>query len=374
MVEANQQYSDDEVEQTFIEKPDILDKFKGAGKITDLAIKKAIELCVPGADVYKVTAEVNNFVEEEVKKVFSNKKSKNMERGIAFPCTISVDNIMGHFSPLADESGIIEEGDVCKIVVGSHFDGYGANTAATHVAGDAKVTGRKADVVLAAYNAYLAAQRAIREATTNTSVTEAIAAVCKEFECEPVEGVLSHKLKRHLIDGNDCIINKETPTQRVEEFEFTAGDVFNLDVFVSTGEGKPKESELRCTVYKRELEVQYNLRMKSSRAFFTEVNKRFPTLPFSMASLEDSTAAKVGVKECVEHDLLVPYPVLCEKKGEFVAQFGCTIALQTKSTALLSGNIPFDTKRFESDKSVKNEETAKLIARDLWVREKQKKK
>ena len=36
MVEANQQYSDDEqVEETFIEKPAILDKFKGAGQITD---------------------------------------------------------------------------------------------------------------------------------------------------------------------------------------------------------------------------------------------------------------------------------------------------------------------------------------------------
>lgn len=329
MVEANQQYSDDEVEQTFIEKPDILDKFKGAGKITDLAIKKAIELCVPGADVYKVCTEVNNLVEAEVKKVFSNKKSKNMERGIAFPCTISVNNILGHFSPLADESGILEEGDLCKIVVGSHFDGYGSNTAVTHIASanSDKVTGAKADVTLAAYNAYLAAQRAIREAATNTQVTEAIAAVCEEFECNPVEGVLSHKLKRHLIDGNDCIINKETPTQRVEEFEFTPGDVFYLDVLVSSGEGKPKESELRCTVYKRELQTAYNLRMKSSRAFFTEVNKRFPTLPFSMASLEDSTAAKVGVKECVEHDLLVPYPVFVDKKGSYSAQFGCTIAV-----------------------------------------------
>jgi methionine aminopeptidase len=73
------------------------------------------------------------------------------------------------------------------------------------------VTEKKAEVILAAYNAMLAAQRTIKEAGTNTKVTEAIAKICKDFEVNPVEGVLSHKMKKHLIDGNDVIINKETP-------------------------------------------------------------------------------------------------------------------------------------------------------------------
>ena len=47
--------------------------------------------------------------------------------------------------------------------------------------------------------------------STNNSVTEVIAKICEEFGVNPLEGVLSHKMKRHLIDGNDVIINKETP-------------------------------------------------------------------------------------------------------------------------------------------------------------------
>lgn len=90
---------------------------------------------------------------------------------------------------------------------------------------------------------------------TNTSVTQAIAKVTGEFETNPVEGVLSHKMKKHLIDGNDVIINKETPEQKVEEFEFAPGDVIGLDIFVSTGEGKPKEGDYRTTVFKRELDT-----------------------------------------------------------------------------------------------------------------------
>lgn len=137
---------------------------------------------------------------------------------------------------------------------GCHYDGFAANAATTVVAGDAKLSGTGATVVLAAYHASLAAQRAIRVGATNTSVTEAIAAVCEEYKVTAVEGVLSHKIKKHLIDGNDVIINKETSDQRVEEWEFAPGDIIGLDIYVSSGEGKPKESAARCTVFKREVQ------------------------------------------------------------------------------------------------------------------------
>lgn len=117
------------------------------------------------------------------------------------------------------------------------------------------MSGRKADVILAAYNALRAAERLIREQGTNTEVTQAILKVATEYETNPVEGVLSHKMKKHLIDGNDVILSKEAPDQKVEEFEFTPGDVFGLDIFVSTGEGKPKEGDYRTTVFKRELDA-----------------------------------------------------------------------------------------------------------------------
>jgi len=33
------------------------------------------------------------------------------------------------------------------------------------------------------------------------------------------------------------------------------GDVIGLDIFISTGEGKPKEGDYRTTVYKREIDT-----------------------------------------------------------------------------------------------------------------------
>ena len=100
-----------------------------------------------------------------------------------------------------------------------------------------------------------AAQRLFKMGGKNQEVTEAIQKICEDFGVNAVEGVLSHKVKKHLIDGNDVIINKELPEQKVEDYEFCPGDVFGLDVFVSTGEGKPKEGEQRPTVFKRELDT-----------------------------------------------------------------------------------------------------------------------
>ena len=125
---------------------------------------------------------------------------------------------------------------------------------------------------MAAYNAFIAATRSIEVGSTNQQVTASIQAVCEEYGVEPLQGVLSHKIKKHLIDGNEVIINKETPEQRVEDWEFAPGDIIGLDVYVTSGEGLARDGDFRTTVFKREMDMQYNLKSKSARAFFSVVN------------------------------------------------------------------------------------------------------
>ena len=87
------------------------------------------------------------------------------------------------------------------------------------------------------------AQRSFKLAGKNSEITEAVSKVFEDFEVSPVEGVLSHKMKKHLIDGNDVITIKNIPEQKIKDYEFVPGDVFALDVIVSSGPGKPKEGE-----------------------------------------------------------------------------------------------------------------------------------
>lgn len=70
---------------------------------------------MPGADIATVCNTIDAMIEDEVRKTYNSKKSKNIERGIAFPTCISVNNVMGHYSPLLDESSVLQEGDVAKM-------------------------------------------------------------------------------------------------------------------------------------------------------------------------------------------------------------------------------------------------------------------
>lgn len=38
-----------------------------------------------------------------------------------------------------------------------------------------------------------------------------------------------------------------------------------------------------------------------------------------MRAFEDEITAKIGVKECLEHELLTPFPVMIEKPEDVVA-------------------------------------------------------
>jgi len=61
---------------------------------------------------------------------------------------------------------------------------------------------------------------------TNQEVTQAIAKVAEAFHCQPVEGVLSHKMTRFVLDGTKVISNRDDPDHQVENQVFEEGEVY----------------------------------------------------------------------------------------------------------------------------------------------------
>ena len=56
--------------------------------------------------------------------------------------------------------------------------------------------------------------------------------------------------------------------------------MYALDIVMSSGEGKPKmQDEKETNVYKRAIEKNYKLKMQASRAVFSEISNKFPTMP-----------------------------------------------------------------------------------------------
>jgi hypothetical protein len=78
--------------------------------------------------------------------------------------------------------------------------------------------------------------------------------------------------------------------------------------------------EAKVTIYKKTEEV-YMLKMRASRTFISEVEKRFQNMPFNLCAFDDEKKAKMGVVECIKHKLLEPFQVLYDKPGTFFFHF-----------------------------------------------------
>ena len=322
------------------------------------------------------------MIKEKLSKIYTKKK---FIKGIAFPTCISVNEVCGNFAPLSESSDdpheykTLSEGDVAKVSLGVEINGFASLVGHTVVVSEKKekIKGNKADVILAAYNSIQAALRLMTKENTNNKVTEAISKICTDYKVNPIEGVLSHRMKRDIIDGLETIINKKTVDQNVDERKFEHGDVFGLAVIVSTGEGKPKETTIKTSIYKRALETTYKLRTDSGRRLLSVVENNFYSFPFSFSSFDKEeniklkqkiqnfkTTMKMGLSECVKNDLLHGYPVLTEKTGEIVAEFTYTIAVRNEGPIVISG-LSLDLNDFESDKKITDEELNKELAKDL---------
>jgi len=346
-----------------LSNPDVTTKYTTAGEIVNAALQVVVDACKDGADIAELCKLGDKTIEERLSKVYNKKvKGKAIDKGVAFPTCISVNEICGHYCPLPYESRKLSDGDLVKIDLGCQIDGYPAVAAHTIVVGTSEITGRKADVLRAAWTTAEAALRTVVAGNKNSSVTEVIGKCCEEFKCNPLQGVLSHQLKCHVINGNQVIISKETPEEKVEEFEFGVNEVYGVDIIVSTGEGKARETEIRTTVYKRAVEQSYSLKTQLARQFLSEVNKKYPTMPFTIRAIEDEKAVRMGVSECMRHDLLEPFQVLTEKPGELVAQFKMTVLLLPGGTKKITG-LPFtQCPIVKSDYQIENEDIKKLLS------------
>jgi len=364
----------DDMEKTIAEDL-VVTKYKMAAEITNKALKAVVEKSAVGVSVREICILGDKILAEETGRQF--KKEKDLKKGIAFPTCISVNNCICHFSPLNSETDyILKEEDVCKIDMGCHIDGFIAVVAHTLVVPPAsgKVTGRKADVCLAAHYASEAALRLVKPGNESDKVTEAVQKISESYKCKPIEGMLSHQLEQNRIDGEKTIIQNPNEAQRkeYEKCTFELHEVYAVDVLISTGEGQGKELETRVSVYKR-TEDQYMLKLKASRAFFSEVQNKHGMMAFNLRDFEDEKKAKMGVVECVKNKLIEPYQVLYEKPGEVVAQFKFTVLLMPAGSHKITG-LPFDPTLFESENKIEDEDLKKLLATGVNPNKKKKKK
>jgi len=352
----------------------VVTKYKMAGEIANRVLAELIKRTQVGVSALELCKIGDDMIVQETDKVY--KKEKEMMKGIAFPTQANVNNCICHYAPLSSVQNdfVLKDGDVVKLDLGVHVDGYIAVVAHTVILSEAKKS-RAADALLAAHYCAEAALRLVKPGNENTKVTDVVTKISESFGCKAVEGMLSYQMEKDTIDGKKTIIQNPTEKQRQEheKCEFAVNEVYAIDMLISTGDGKSRDMDYRTTIYKREPDQVYQLKMKASRAVFSEVEKKFDSMCFNLRSLDDEKKAKMGINECVNHGLITPFPVLFEKEDEVVAQFKFTTLLMPNGPMRITG-LPFDPNNFESDHKIEDEEIQKILASSASRKSNKKKK
>ncbi|KAF7726619.1 hypothetical protein EC973_008583 [Apophysomyces ossiformis] len=324
----------------------VIQKYKLAADVVNTVLEQILTKVAPGISVNDLCQYGDDLIT-----AYTKDQYKSSERGVALPTCVTVNNLIQYHSPLADADYNLRPGDIVKIELGAHVDGYiatSAHTTVINVNPSQPITGPAADVVCATYFAMEAAARMLKPGVKTSEITRVISEIAAYYRCKPVQGTFSSPMKRFVLRAGKDIENgfpEDLLMKDLEksDFEIEANQVYQLNVVLTTGDGKVKSSDKKTNVYQRDVRNSYQLKMKSARLAYSQINEKYTVFPFSARALSGSQA-RLGLSSLLTHNLITPYPVMrSSTNSDMVAQFKATVLVtadgQLRTT--LPQQLPF---------------------------------
>jgi len=91
---------------------DVMVKYRTAADIANEVLRRVAEAVRPGQRVSELCAYGDNLILESTSRVF---KKSGIEKGIAKPTSIAVNNCLSNFSALEDDLSVLHHGDLVKM-------------------------------------------------------------------------------------------------------------------------------------------------------------------------------------------------------------------------------------------------------------------
>lgn len=334
--EEEEMEEEEEEEDTSIDNDEVVGKYKKAAEWANAALAHVITLCKPNANIVQICQAGDAFIVSKVNTMHKGLKVEEGEKGIGFPTTLSVNSCVAYQSDVPGEEAtadrVLALNDIVHIDLGVHIDGYTAMVANTYVVtanGELSPESREAAIIAAAAQTLDVISRSLRPGTDAYKVTEIIEKCCEHFGFQHCDGVLSHQLKRYIVDGFQCIPGKNSAEHKVHSYEIQPASVWAIEVALTTGRGKLREGDARAGIYKRNMESQYVSKLAAAQELYKEFDKNFGVFPFALRNIKASKM-RLGIADLIKHNHIFKYAPLHERDGEVVAHFKITVLVTDK--------------------------------------------
>lgn len=296
----------------------IYNKYKLAGRIAADARDFGVGLIKPGVSFLSVAEGVESFIREK-------------GAGIAFPVNISINEVAAHFSPRHDDAHVFREGDVVKLDVGSHIDGFIADTAVTVEIG----SNIYESMVDASSKALDNAISHLKPGVLLSDIGMIVEDTITSYGFRPIDNLSGHSLDQYVLHSGISVPSISNTSSKIVA---KVDDVLAIEPFATDGAGHVKSGfGSNIFLYNEMLRSRIIRDNKLKSAFFT-IQKHFNSLPFAQRWCHKQISENIDpmLRKLSMLKLLKHYPQLIDAKNGVVTQKEHTVIVTTDGCEVIT--------------------------------------
>ncbi len=279
-------------------------KYLKAGKIASQVRGQAVQMLQEGNLLFDVA----EFAESEIRKLGAKP---------AFPVNLAIDTIAAHYTPHSDDPLTFQAGQVVKLDLGAHVDGYIADTAITVEVG----TNEWKNLIDASADSLNAVLDSLRPGILVRDIGTMIEQVIRSKGFEPICNLSGHSLEQYNLHAGISVPNVSDSSSD----DLKPGMAVAIEPFATNGVGRVAGRK-SGNIYKL-------LRLKELAdpelsQLVKDIHAEFNYLPFPerwVAKQVDKSDKKL--KKLLRQGIVASYPILSEVKGGIVSQTEHTIIM-----------------------------------------------
>lgn len=281
-----------------------LDSIIKAGAVTREARQLGASMIAEGVSLLSVAEKTEEYIRKKGAKP-------------AFPVNISINQIAAHYTPASNDTSTFRRGDVVKLDVGAHVNGYMGDTAITVEVG----TRNWSSLIDAPSKALSMVIEMINEGVPVSAIGGTIERGIRSNGFVPIRNLAGHEIKRHNLHSGLSISNYDDGnTTKVHNDMLLA-----IEPFATNGAGEVDNAKPgNIYILQRDREIKD----AGANRFFSMIKKEFGSLAFCerwCAALDPK--ASTYLRTLVRYGAIHSYPILTEVKGGMVSQAEHTILI-----------------------------------------------
>jgi methionyl aminopeptidase len=283
-----------------------MDRWRAAARIGAGARELGVRLAVPGARRRDIAEAIEAYI-------------RDAGAQPAFPANLARNAEAAHFTPDSTDTSELVAGDLLKVDVGAHLEGWVSDTADTVEVGG---PGRHAHLVRAVREALAAGVAAVRPGGRVDDASRAIAEAIRRRGLKPIVDLTGHSIERYLLHAGKSIPNVPGMTDAT----FVEGEVVAIEPFATNGAGHIDNGPFGHI-------VRFRRPPGPDEPVLLGLFTRFHTLPFTerWATAPEEKAALQRARRTLQS-----YPVFLERAGGLVAQAEHTVLVGPERGEVLS--------------------------------------